>query len=215
VKKRILLVLLLLFAAAGIHIYVGIRRAGEDAGEYKVENMTAKGVAAALRSPELTKRLDAVAQLDKLTDAQKKAAFLDALGATHPAARLTALTELRRMLGGLGADPDVVTAVLKVAQDDPDPDVVELAFALLVGSGDARVLTVAAERLLSTDASLAAKLSAAKTLDTLTGRNTAKAFAAFVDSAQESADDLGMEWDEWIEEHASKLKWNEQRQRFE
>ena len=211
-KKRIALVLLLLLIAGGIYVYVGIRKAGDSAGAYRVEQMSASEIAAALRSPELTKRLDAVAQLEKLTDAQKKAAFLDALGATHPAARLTALTELRK---GRGADSEVVTAVLAVAQEDLDADVVESAFALLVESGDPRVLKVAAGRLLATDASLAAKLSAAKTLDALTGRDSSQAFATLFDSAEESVDDLAMEWDEWIEENASKLKWNPERKIFE
>jgi len=212
VKKWVFLILLLALAAAGIYVYLGIRKAGEDAGEYQVEEMTGQGIAAGLESPELTKRLDAVAQLGKLTDGQKRAALLNALGAPHPAARLTALTELRK---GLGSDPDVVTAVLTVAMDDPDPDVAESAFALLAGSGDARVLGVAAEVLLSTDASLAAKLSAAKTLDALTGRETARAFSDALDTAGEAADDLGMEWDDWIGERASKLTWNEERKRFE
>jgi hypothetical protein len=212
VKKRIALAVLLVLAVAGLDVYLGIRKAGEEARAYEVEEMSAPEIAAALRSPELTKRLDAVAQLDKLTDAEKKAAFLRSLGASHPAARLTALTQLQK---GHRADPEVVTAVLTVAREDPDPDVVESAFTLLVGSGDPRVLAVAAGRLLATDASLAAKLSAARTLDALTGRSTAENVSELDEAAEGAADDLGIEWDAWIEEHASKLQWNAERQRFE
>jgi len=212
VKQRIALAVLLVFAGAGLYVYVGIQKAGEEADAYEVEEMSAPEIADALRSPELTKRLDAVAQLDKLTPGEQRAAFLHGLGAEHPAARLTALTELRKRHA---ADPEVVSAVLTVAREDPDPDVVESAFNLLVGSGDPRVLSVAAARLLATEASLAAKLSAAKTLDALTGRETAKELAAFYASAVGAADDLGIEWDGWIEEHAAKLRWNAALQRFE
>jgi len=212
VKKWIALVVLLVLAGAGVYVYLGIRNAGDDAGEYEMEEMTETGIAAGLRSPDLQKRLDAVAQLDKLSDAQKKAAFLDALSSSHPAARLTALTELKK---GLGADAEVVTAVLALAKDDPDPDVAEVAFGLLAVSGDARVLSVAAELLLSTDAPLAVKLKAARTLDTLTGRVTATAFSEVFGTAEEAADDLAMEWDDWIGEHAGALRWNAEVGRFE
>lgn len=211
-KKWIAFFLLLALAGAGVYIYLGIQKAGDDAGEYEIEVMTETGIALALLSPDLQKRLDAVAQLDELTDEQKEAALLDALGSSHPAARLTALTELAK---GLAALPDVVTAVLALAKEDPDPDVAEAAFRLLATSGDARVLSVAAELLLSTDASLAVKLKAAQTLDALTGRDTAKAFAEAFGTAEEAADDLGMEWDDWIGENAGGLRWNADAQRFE
>jgi hypothetical protein len=212
VKKWIVTALLLILVGVGVYVYVGIQQGGEAARAYEVEEMSAAQIAEALRSPELTQRLDAVAQLDKLNAAQRKAAFLDALRATHPAARLTALSELRK---GREADAEVVTAVLAVAQEDPDADVVDSAFELLVESGDPRVLTVAAARLLSTDASLSAKLVAARTLDTLTGRTTSKAFSDHYSAAEECADDLGMAWDDWLGEHASRLKWNPERKRFE
>jgi hypothetical protein len=212
VKKWILLVVLLVLAGVGIYVYVTIQAAGDDAAEYEMETMTADGVADGLKSPDLQKRLDAVAQLDKLSVEQKKAAFLDALGSAHAAARLTALTELRK---GLAKDPEVVTAVLDLAKGDPDPDVADAAFSLLSVSGDPRILSVAAELLLSTDAPLAVKLKAAKTLDRLTGRETATDFSTAFDTAEEAADDLGMDWDDWITENAATLKWNPDAGRFE
>ena len=77
------------------------------------------------------------------------------------------------------------------------------------------MLAVAAGRLLSTDASRPAKLSAARTLDAPTGRDTANVFAGRYESAEESTDDRGMEWDAWLEENAAKLKWNSERKRLE
>lgn len=212
-KKWIVLLAVLLIGGTAIYVYREIQRAGEEADRpYEVVPMTDAGIAEGLASPDLKTRLDAVAQLEKLPTVQRKSALLGALAAAAAAARLTAVTALGE---GFGADGEVVTALLEVAKEDPDADVKEAAFAVLTSSGDPRVLSVAAEVLLAVDATLAAKLAAAKTLDRLTGRETAKPLQATFDSAGEAADDLGMDWDDWITEHADGLEWNAEAGRFE
>ena len=212
-KKWIILLLVFVVGGGGIWVYRNIRAAGEEADRaYEVEEMTDADISSGLKSQDLRKRLDAVAQLSKLTPAQRKAALLDALEAAAAPARLTAVTALG---DGFGTDGDVVAALLTVAKTDPDTDVKEAAFSVLTKSGDPRVLSVAAEVLIATDASLAMKVSAAKTLDRLTGRETAAALETAFDSAEEAADDIGMDWDDWIGENADGLKWNAESGRFE
>ncbi len=90
----------------------------------------------------------------------------------------------------------------------------EAAFSALATSGDIAILELAVEVLSSTDAPLGAKVRAAALLDLLTGRSTSGELTSQYAGAEESADDLAMEWDDWLGERVERLAWDSEAGRF-
>jgi hypothetical protein len=205
VKKKIALVVLALLCGGGFYVYMKINAASRLGDDYEAPVLTNQEVREGIRSPEVQTRIEAVEQIGKLSVKERKEVLLDALKASYAPTRLTALTPLAAEFGN---DPAVIDRLLEVARDDPDLDVKGAAFTALTKSGDARVLTLAASVLLSDDASLEAKLGAAKVLDRLTGRGTAAGLEDAVDAGTGQADDLGMDWDDWLSENREKLAWD-------
>lgn len=206
---KLLLVVILI---AGAFLFGRYQQAGDEGLAHEIEDLSDTDIRKGLLSANLKERMDAREQIGKLPPDEQKKALLDALDAPYAPTRLTAVAALGESFPTDGA---VVAAMLAIAKDDPDADVRGAAFAALKGSGDAQVLRLAVEVLNSTDAGLAAKLAAAETLDALTGRETAAALSDPLESAEGAADDLGMEWDDWLEENGGKLEWNAEAKRFE
>jgi HEAT repeat protein len=210
-KKWGALVVLAAILAGGALLWSRYRQGSDVAGEYAMRSFTPAEVREALRSEDISTRLDAVAQLEKLEPRALKAALLEALAASYAPTRLTAVTALARRFP---SDPDVVTRLLVTAKEDLDTDVQAAAFAALEKSGDPRVLALACEVLVSTDAGLSLKLQAAETLDRLTGRQTAGPLATAVEDAEVAADEIGMGWEEWIGTNQGGLTWDPEKGRF-
>jgi HEAT repeat protein len=210
-KKALLLVVLLAVGAGGGYVYRGLQQGKDVAGEYRRREMSGEEVREGIRSADLMTRLDAVEQLEKLPATERKAALLDALGSSFAEVRLTAVTALAR---GFPTDGEVVDRLLETAGGDLDPDVRMEAHRALGASGDVRSLRLAVETVASADATLGERLAAAEALDRVTGRSTAGDFASRMTGAEEAADDLGMAWEEWLDEHGEDLSWDEGTKRF-
>jgi HEAT repeat protein len=206
------MVLLVALLVGGAFLYGRFQQAGEEGLTDQVEDLSDDDIRTGLLSSNLKQRIDAFEQIGKLAEGEQKRALLDALDAPYAPTRLMAVAALGK---SFPTDEAVVAAVIGLAKDDPDMDVRSAAFEALLGSGDAQVLGLAVEVLNSTDAGLAAKLSAVETLDALTGRTTAGMLSDPLESAEGAADDLGMDWDDWLEENGAKLKWNAEAKKFE
>ena len=64
------------------------------------------------------------------------------------------------------------------------------------------------------DSPLGVTVRAAALLARLTARSTSADLGASYSAAEESADDLAMEWDDWLGEHLPRLKWDSAAGRF-
>jgi HEAT repeat protein len=211
VKRWIFLVVLALLAGTALFLYTQYRdmasmKEFEGPGE-----LTDRGIREGIRSEDPTLRLAAAEQIGKLPEDQRRAALLDALAADYAPTRLTALTVIGK--GGPPGD-EISAALFEMAREDPDPDVRDAAFRALGTSGDVRVLDLSLAILESLDAPLALKLRAARTLDRLTGRESAGALAGAVDEATLAADELSMEWDDWLGGNRERLRWDPEGKRF-
>jgi HEAT repeat protein len=211
VPKLVVLVLGAAIGAGGYHLYASFKAGADVAQPEAPRDLTDAEIREGLLSADLKARLDAVAQIDKLPEAECRAALLGALQADYAATRLTATSALAKRFP---THPEVVEALLSAAGNDPDPDVRQAAFTALQKSGDSRALDLALAALESTDASLAAKLTAAETLDRLTGETSAATLEDLLGRAEEAGDELFMQWEEWLAEHREKLVWDAEKSRF-
>jgi hypothetical protein len=73
---------------------------------------------------------------------------------------------------------------------------------------------LAVDVLSDADATLKVKVRAAALLDRLTDRETSAGLASSYSNAEEAADDLSMEWDDWLGENLKRLTWDSQAGRF-
>jgi len=180
-------------------------------GGYEVKDYLPDEIAAVLAGNDPAARADAADQVEKMPPEQRKA-VLQALARDERAKiRLLAVSLLARHHV---RDADVVGDLLAVARDDLDGDVKQAAFVALGKSGDPRALKLATEVLSDMDAALPVKLEAAGMLDRLTGRVTAQDLSAALEQAVDAADDLGMDWDDWLTTHGPRLTWDDEKGRF-
>jgi len=211
VKKWIALALVVAIGASAWYFRGKFLEGAQVAYPDQVRDLDDSEIRDGLRSADPKTRLDALAQIEKLTPAERKAALLDALDAPYAPTRLAALTALA---AGFGADGAVVDRFLAVAREDQDADVREAAIRSLDRSGDPRVLGLALAVLEGGEEPLSVRLGAARTLDRLTGRETARALSERLDQAEAAADDLLMDWDDWYSERKDRLAWDPERKRF-
>jgi HEAT repeat protein len=211
VKKWIALIVLLALGGGGFYVWRTFRQGARLSAPDEVKDLTGDEVRSGLSSPDPKARLDALAQIEKLPEPERKAALIAALGAPYAPTRLTAVTALAKTFP---TDPVVVEGLLAVAKEDLDSDVREAAFAALAPSGDVRVLDLSLSVLTSSEEPIPVRLGAARTLDRLTGRDTASRLRDLLDQAESEADDLMMDWDDWLSEHREGLRWNAETGRF-
>lgn len=210
-KKWIALVLVVALGASAWYFRGKFLEGAQVADPDQVRDLDDNEIRSGVRSADPKTRLDALGQIEKLAPKERKAALLDALGAPYAPTRLAALTALSR---GFATDDEVVARFLAVAKEDQDADVRAAAIRSLDRSGDPRVLGLAISVLESSEEPLAVRLGAARTLDRLTGRETAKDLADRLDAAEEAADDLLMDWDDWYSERKAGLVWDPEQGRF-
>jgi HEAT repeat protein len=205
VKKWILLAVVLLVAGGALFVRYRINEARRFAEDDGVVELSAAAIRAGLCSDDPRRRLDALAQIEKLPRAERMAALLAALESPSAPTRLTAVIALGQ---DFAAAPEVVSGLRAAAREDPDIDVREAAFNALAASGDTAILELAVAVLSSTDAPLGAKVRAAALLDRLTGRERSADLAAAFSDAEGAADELSMEWDAWLGENLDRLTWD-------
>ena len=210
-KKWIFIGVVLVLGGGFFYVRSQIRGAGRLADENVMEELTEAGIREGLSSDDPKLRMDALAQIEKLSEAERRSALLAALGSARAPTRLTAVIALGKDVTGNAA---VIEGLTDVAKDDLDTDVRAAAFDALANSGDTAILQLAVNVLSDADAALGIKVRAAALLDRLTGRSDSTALAASYSDAEEAADDLSMEWDDWLEENLERLTWDSRSGRF-
>ncbi len=210
-KKWVFLFVLLVAVGGYFYVQYRIGEARKFAEDDVTVELTDAGIREGLLSSDPKRRLDALAQIEKLPEAERMHALLAALEAPSAPTRLTAVTVLGKEFA---ARPAAVAGLTEAAKEDPDPDVREAAFNALAASGDTAILELAAAVLLSTDEPLGVKVRAAALLDRLTGKSRSEDLRTSFTTAEEAADDLSMEWDDWLGENRDRLRWDAEAGRF-
>jgi HEAT repeat protein len=210
-KKWIVLGVVLVLAGGFFYVKSELDKAGKIAEEEGPVELTDAGIREGLLSDDPKLRMDALAQIEKLPEAERLPALLAALESPSAPTRLTAVAALGR---DFAAQEAAVDGLQETARDDPDPDVREAAFNALAKSGDTAILALAVEVLSSTDEPIGMKVRAARLLDRLTGKELSADLAASYGAAEEAADDLSMEWDDWLEQNRERLGWDAATGRF-
>jgi len=211
VKKWIFLGVLLVVAGGYFYVQHRIGEARKFAEDDGTVELTDAGIRAGLLSDDPKSRMDALEQIEKLPESERISALLAALQAPSAPTRLTAVTALGK---DFAENPAAASGLTEAAKEDPDPDVREAAFNALALSGDTAILELAAAVLLSTDEPLGVKVRAAALLDRLTGKSVSEVLITSFTTAEEAADDLSMEWDDWLGENKDRLKWDAAAGRF-
>jgi HEAT repeats len=211
VKKWVFLGVVLVLGGGFFYARSVYLEAGNLAEDDGMREMDAAAIRDGLLSDDPRLRMDALAQIEKLPPEERAQALLAGLDSGYAPTRLTVVTALA---ADFATEPDVVAAMMDLARDDPDPDVRDAAFNTLTASGDTAILELAVEVLSSTDASLDVKARIAALLDRLTGRAMGEELSGHITEAQDAADDLSMEWDDWLSEHREGLRWDAAAGRF-
>lgn len=204
-KKLLLILVGVIIGGGGYHVYSGFSAGAEMGEDYVEKSLSGAEISEGLVSTDLDTRTAAFNQIGKLPDAEKKAALFAALAATYAPTRIGAISVLGR---DLPTDPEVIPKLMEAAGKDPDCDVQAAAFAALQKSGDKRVLAMALKTLESEGCGLESRLEAVRTLDKLTGQSTCDAFRDHMEGAAGAADDLMLEWTDWLDENRAKLAWD-------
>lgn len=210
-KKWIFLGVLLVGAGGYFYVQYRIDQARQFAEDDGTVELTDAGIREGLLSSDPKQRMDALAQIEKLPEAERMIALIAALDAPSAPTRLTAVTALGK---DFAERPEAVLALTEAAKEDLDADVREAAFNALATSGDIAILELAAGVLLDTDASLRVKVRAAALLDRLTGKSMSEDLSSAFTATEEAADDLAMTWDDWLGENRDSLKWDSAAGRF-
>ena len=210
-KKWIFLGIVLVLGGGVFYARSVFLDAGKIAEDDTMAELSDAGIREGLLSEDPKLRMDALAQIEKLPEAERMTALLAALQSPSAPTRLTAVTALGRDFSTKAA---VIAGLKETAKDDLDADVREAAFSALAGSGDIAILELAVEVLSATDAPLGAKVRAAALLDLLTGRSTSRELTSQYAGAEEAADDLAMEWDDWLGERVERLRWDPEAGQF-
>lgn len=210
-KKWIFLGIVLVLGGGVFYARSVFLDAGKIAEDDTMVELTDAGIREGLSSDDPKLRMDALAQIEKLPEAERMAALLAALQSPSAPTRLTAVTALGK---DFSTRAGAIEGLKETAKEDLDTDVREAAFSALATSGDIAILELAVEVLSATDAPLGAKVRAAALLDLLTGRSLSEALKASYADAEESADDLAMDWDDWLEERVERLRWDPEAGQF-
>jgi len=211
VKKWIFLGIVLVLGGGFFYARSVFLDAGKIAEDEGMMELTDAGIREGLSSDDPKLRMDALAQIEKLPEAERIRALLAALESPSAPTRLTAVTAFGK---DFSTNAAVIEGLKEAARGDLDTDVREAAFNALAASGDTAILELAVEVLSATDAPLGAKVRAAALLDLLTGRSRSEDLKATHAQAEESADDLAMEWDDWLGERLERLRWDPKSGRF-
>jgi len=182
----------------------------EIAEKYEAETYAPDEIAAALAADDPSRRADAAEQILAMAPERRRAVLIELTRSGEPEVRLLAVGLLGRHHAG---DGEAVRALGETAALDLDVDVRSGALRALAGSGRPEALD-AIGTALTDDESLVVRREAAVLLDRLTGQTIGAAFASAVDEAADAGDDVAIEYDDWLESHRDRLRWDAAKSRF-